>query len=1469
MKKYGLFLLAIFLIAQSVAFSQNAVIKDAKKDLPNLLGTSNSGNEFWVSFPPCYEEVAGAENTTRIFVASGVRQPVTVDVPGKGWSMTKMAVANDVIEFKLPSNVGQPYSKPTTAKAPPEQVYGGAGVHVTAIAPIVVYGMTRFQYTSDGFLGVPVSGIGTDYVVASWPQYTAAGSNYKLPGLTNIVASYDDTEVTFIMGGVPGSRTTGGLRPGQTKKWTGLKAGDVICIANDDDGQDIAGSRIVANKPVGVVSGNQCANVPAGVPWCDFTVDMELPTNTWGKEYHVTALVDRMFNPVIRVFAHPDYKNIKVYRDGKEWLVLPNNSRVENQAFVERRLQDGPPKSTMISANAPIYIMLYNTGQADDNVSSDPFQYVITPVEQYQKEIVFCTPNAKGGTLPFTKNYVNLVYALGDGDVVPDDLEFAVVNNGKFEWRSVASRFGAGPGQIFSAPTANGLKYGMKRITLPGDGVYRIRAKQPFAAYSYGYSDYDSYGFPTSVALGDLTKKDTVNPNPEYKVLCDGSVEGPDGKLPIVTDLPNDPNVRSNLAIVYMDIEPDSSFNYEFKIVDQNGKPTKIIPGSSVRTFWTLKVINPAIDARARLIFVDKAGNDTAIVIKYNAFQVKLEKSPMDYGLVMIGAQKTLSFKAVNNSDASVVVHRLELMKRTEGFTIFENDGVTPAVVPFTLAGKAEKEFKVTFMKDVVGDFLDSIGVGDDCRFGYSIEVRAKTGEPEIVVTQDANFGQKPVNSTGHSWPFTVRNAGTADLVVTGFTLPTSPEFVIKYNNVLLTTAMINDTKPLIIKPGGIENFSVEFSPTAVKQYSDQIYFKSNAKKSDSIEVMTGEAIEPGLYAQGYNWDRKRVLSNNLYNRAVWVTNTGNAPLTINDVTPSNPNDKNFQYSGGFGAWKQLYFVGKTLQPKTANSAADTIFAPVDFVPESIMEKSLDLTFTTNETKPATAKLLGTGIIGRLRTSPVDFGTTKLDNGVRVALQEVAKKVRFEFEDYQYSDNVTITLPFIMDANEIVASKKLGNIYGSQGFAHDLVGTIVANPTSAYDAIAGTVTLTKSGDYVEFEAYFNGEFEKDYTTNVTTESDAEAEVTAVLTGKTENVPSGNGILNTTPNVLPIVCIGEPTPQKGSIEVLNTGDADLIITGVTYNPAIDANSAPWSVNKDFAPAYFTLTKFNTAYDRDTLYYDFKAPNTPGVYTLDVTVTSNAPTNGTQTKTLRGETVAYSGSLGIDGEGSALQYGKDYVYTINLSTATAPTRANINKMTFTVAYPTQMFVYRGNVQVLNPAWELDGTPTVANGVVTISLKSSSATPVSANTTPYIAIPFFTVLSSDPTFVQGGKASINVTATANDCFPISPTSMDVSPQAVCFAPGRAVGGSGLGQGNIIVTPNPVPSIGGKVNFSIGIQSTTTLIIYTATGEEVTTMPLGILQPGEYEVTLPMDKLSSGSYTAKFVSGPYTEVKPFAVTK
>ncbi|MFN5309893.1 MAG: IgGFc-binding protein [Candidatus Kapaibacterium sp.] len=700
------------------------------RDSPRNLMTkyaSAAGNEFWFSFPPCYEEVAGAENTTRVFVVSHVRQPVTVEVPGKGWASTKMASANEVLEFKLPTNVGQPYSKSTQVKAPKEQIYSGAGIHVTSISPIVVYGISRFQYTSDGFLAIPVSGLGQDYVIASWPQYTAAGSSFELPALSNIVAAFDDTEVTFTMGGTSGSKTTGGLRSGQTKKWM-LNAGDVICIANDDDGQDIAGSRVVASKPVGVISGNQCANIPAGVPWCDFIADMELPTVTWGKEYHVTALVDRLLNPVIRVFAHPDYKDVKVYRDGIEWFTLENKNRTENQAFVERRLQDGPPKSTMISANAPIYIMLYNTGQADDNVSSDPFQYVITPVEQYQKEIVFCTPNARGGTLPFTKNYVNLVYALGENDNIPDDLEFGAVNNGQIEWKSVASRFGTTTGHIFSAPTSNGLKYGMKRITLPGDGVYRIRANQPFAAYSYGYSDYDSYGFPTSANLMDLTLNDTIDP--VISVDNVPSILNNQAMSAVFSGKASDPmqnGKSSKLARVFL--APNYSKNIKFEI--NKIDPTKVTP-----SVWKATVIDSTRDARAVIIAQDRNGNFSYQDLQYSGKGQVLFQVPTPVEINTSLSKSTVQKLSINNtySERSFTIKNIELTDSIN-FSIAKN-----TVIGKKIQAKSTLEVLMNFNPTGLGDFSTSVIVTFDNNEKINVDVKAKALRSAIAVLKVITF---------------------------------------------------------------------------------------------------------------------------------------------------------------------------------------------------------------------------------------------------------------------------------------------------------------------------------------------------------------------------------------------------------------------------------------------------------------------------------------------------------------------------------------------------------------------------------------------------------------------------------------------------------------------------------------------------------------------------------------------------------
>jgi len=73
-----------------------------------------------------------------------------------------------VIEFRISPGDGFPYSKSITAAAPAEKVYQQAAIYVKSRAPIVVYGVARYQYTSDGFLAIPASAFGTEYVIAAY-----------------------------------------------------------------------------------------------------------------------------------------------------------------------------------------------------------------------------------------------------------------------------------------------------------------------------------------------------------------------------------------------------------------------------------------------------------------------------------------------------------------------------------------------------------------------------------------------------------------------------------------------------------------------------------------------------------------------------------------------------------------------------------------------------------------------------------------------------------------------------------------------------------------------------------------------------------------------------------------------------------------------------------------------------------------------------------------------------------------------------------------------------------------------------------------------------------------------------------------------------------------------------------------------------------------------------------------------------
>ncbi|TAL67716.1 MAG: hypothetical protein EPN82_13420, partial [Bacteroidetes bacterium] len=737
-------ILACFFLGSGILSAGDFNLKEFKKKLPALLGSNNVGTDFWLTFNPCWE-TSGAKNDLKLYISSGVETTVTVEIPGKGYLRQQKTVPNDIIEFTLTPSLGQCYRKTDRQAPEPDAVYSGYGVHVYANQPIIVYGVTRYQYTSDSYLGLPVSSLGKDYVVASWQDISDFGLQY-LPCYTAIVSPYDNNTVRFTMGGTSASRTAGGQQPLETRKYT-LWKGDVLLISSFGQRADLSGSRIRSTKPVSVISSNFCAYVPENTPACDYMMEMELPTNTWGTEYHYTPIFGRLRNSIIKIFTKEAGTQLSM--DGVPITTLKTASGLEGDGWLRFRADVGAPRPIVFSGNKPIYVEMYNCGQLDDNVPSDPFMLVLTPLEQYQREIIFNTPGIRGG-FGFAINYVNVVYRGSDDGSLPDDLEFATVQAGQFVWKKLRD-IDPKAGQPFSIPI-NGKKYFNKTIKLPADGVYKIRANDPFAAYAYGFSSFDSYGHPTSVALGDLEKPDTLPPDPKWEMQCDGTIDGA-----IVEDMPRN-NDRSNLSLILFDSE--SSFNFKFSYQD-------FIPGEDASTHWEANVVDKTKDGRAVITFIDRRGNDTTIVIDYYA--VKLTVRPdLNFGRLAAGDTKQMDCWLVNESKQSdALATKLQLKSNNQGFQI---NGITlPVMVPKNDSIK----FQVQFTANQNGEFKDSIGVGDTCVFGYKSLVKAEVGSAIIDVTYH-DFGDVPVNQFANG-TIQIRNLGSINLEIYSYTGPRQP----------------------------------------------------------------------------------------------------------------------------------------------------------------------------------------------------------------------------------------------------------------------------------------------------------------------------------------------------------------------------------------------------------------------------------------------------------------------------------------------------------------------------------------------------------------------------------------------------------------------------------------------------------------------------------------------------------------------
>ena len=420
--------------------------------------SNSSGKEFYLAFQ---RNTTGTFNNLSLFITGQQNTQGVVKIPGLNFSKTFTVQADHVTTVALPIQ----------AQWLTDNGISQLGVSITAQDDITVYGLNQQYSTTDAFLALPVDILGLEYMAMSYP------ATYGIyPSQVAVVGAYDNTQVTI----VPSAAAIG--RPAGVPFTVTLNRSDTYHLAGNGTA-DLTGSIITATAPVAVMSGVSCANVPIGYWWCDHLVEMMPPAATWGKSFLTVPLATRLKGDVFRILAAQD--NTTVYINGTLTATLGRGKFVEKILTARSRIE----------ASAPVLVAQYSVGQQFDNVVSDPFMMLIPPTEQFLTHYTFSTP-ATG----FTKNFVNIV--------APSTAFSALVLDGA-----------PVDAALFSPIGTSGFSGAQVPISL---GSHTIAGSVGFGIYVYGFSDYESYGYPGGMAFQFINPLgDAYPPNVGLKQIGD------------------------------------------------------------------------------------------------------------------------------------------------------------------------------------------------------------------------------------------------------------------------------------------------------------------------------------------------------------------------------------------------------------------------------------------------------------------------------------------------------------------------------------------------------------------------------------------------------------------------------------------------------------------------------------------------------------------------------------------------------------------------------------------------------------------------------------------------------------------------------------------------------------------------------------------------------------------------------------
>ncbi len=374
------------------------------------------------------------------------------------------------------------------------------------------------------------------------------------------------------------------------------------------------------------------------------------------------------------------------------------------------------------------------------------------------------------------------------------------------------------------------------------------------------------------------------------------------------------------------------------------------------------------------LTIVTNAGNKTINLtgtgVSSGTPDISISPTSLSFGNVAVGSSKTATFTISNPGSAPLSVTSISIGTGTGQYTVNTSATTVPVGGSRTVA--------VTFKPTSAGSKSGTVAIEAEGINRSLAVILSGTGTssaaPILTLTPSSTtfpFGEVSVGTRSNK-TLTVKNTGTADLVVSSATLASRTEFLIG------SSAWSNKT----LAPGESGDIALGFQPSSAGSKTDVLTIVTNAGTKTINLTGTGVAVAAPVLTLSPSSTTFAFGSVNVgtrSNKTLTVKNTGTADLVVSSATLASRTE----FLIGSSAWSN-----KTLAPGESGDIA------LGFQPSSAGSKTDVLTIVTNAgTKTIT--LTGTGVataapaVSLSPSSKLEFGNVTV--GTRYGLKVTVK----------------------------------------------------------------------------------------------------------------------------------------------------------------------------------------------------------------------------------------------------------------------------------------------------------------------------------------------------------------------------------------------------------------------------------------------------------------------------------------------